>query len=153
MKNLMCVFLLFMLSSFVSQGAMADTTYGNAIVSKVESVYDADTFKVDIDGWPDIIGTGISIRVNGVDAPERHGQCQSEKDEAMKVRDITLGALNTATTIELRNMRRGKYFRIRADVYIDGTSLTSILEQSGMVREYHGEHRDGWCNADGSLKL
>ncbi|MEO1859542.1 MAG: hypothetical protein ABGZ19_06585 [Verrucomicrobiales bacterium] len=51
--------------------------YGNATVSEVRTIYDADTFRVTINGWPDIIGKGIPIRVLGVDAPEMRGKCEA----------------------------------------------------------------------------
>ena len=50
--------------------------YGTAIVSKVISVYDGDTFRVDIDSLPPIVGKNIPIRLNGVDTPEIQGKCQ-----------------------------------------------------------------------------
>ena len=42
--------------------------YGNATVSEVTSIYDADTFRVNISGYPPIIGERMPIRVLGVDA-------------------------------------------------------------------------------------
>lgn len=47
-------------------------------------------------------------------------------------------------TIELRNIQRSKYFRILADVYIDGVSLADNLIQSGHARPYDGGKRLGW---------
>ena len=43
--------------------------YGDVEISEVTSIYDADTFRVNIEGYPPIVGKSISIRVNGVDAP------------------------------------------------------------------------------------
>ncbi|HGX92428.1 MAG TPA: thermonuclease family protein, partial [Candidatus Tenderia sp.] len=37
----------------------------NLVVSRVVSIYDADTFRVDINGWPPIIGSNMPIRVLG----------------------------------------------------------------------------------------
>lgn len=34
---------------------------------------DADTFRVDIDGWPDVVSKRVPVRVKGVDAPEIRG--------------------------------------------------------------------------------
>lgn len=50
--------------------------YGDVVVQDVVSIYDADTFRVNIAGWPDLIGTNISIRADGFDAPEIRGKCQ-----------------------------------------------------------------------------
>lgn len=120
--------------------------YGTAIASKVTSIYDADTFRVNIQGWPDIIGRRIPIRVRGVDAPEIRGKCESEKIAARAAKKYTVLSLRSAKTIELRNIQRGKYFRIIADVYIDGWSLSKALIKAGHGRKYSGGKRMGWCD-------
>ena len=119
--------------------------YGDVEVLEVVSVYDADTFRVNIAGWSDIIGANIPIRADGFDAPEIRGKCQSEKDAAQRARDLTVNALNNAEVIELRNMRRGKYFRIIADVYVDGQSLQELHLTAGTARHYAGGKRESWC--------
>jgi endonuclease YncB( thermonuclease family) len=63
--------------------AQAAPQYGTVTVSKVISVYDGDTFRVDIDSLPPIVGKNIPIRVNGVDTPEIRGKCQYEKNLAL----------------------------------------------------------------------
>ena len=70
--------------------------YGTAIVSKVISVYDGDTFRVDIDSLPPIVGKNIPIRLNGVDTPEIRGKCEYEKDLAIKARDFVRNKLANA---------------------------------------------------------
>ncbi|TPE44580.1 thermonuclease family protein [Maribrevibacterium harenarium] len=114
-------------------------------VEKVISVYDADTFRVDIAGWPDIVGKNMSVRVNGVDAAEIRGKCEGEKQLARQARDFTRQFLANGQVIELRNIQRGKYFRLLADVYVDGNSLTDALLLSGLARPYDGGSRQGWC--------
>ena len=120
-------------------------SYGNVTVSEVTSIYDADTFRVNLGGYPPIIGKRIPIRVLGVDAPEIRGKCDSEKIKARQAKQFTVQALRSAKTIELRSMQRGKYFRILADVYIDGKSLADSLIKSGHARVYDGGKRLGWC--------
>ena len=120
-------------------------TYGHITVSEVTSVYDADTFTVNIEGYPPIVGERVSIRVNGVDAPEIRGKCESEKIAARKAKQFTVEALRSANTIELRNIKRGKYFRVIADVYTDGKNLANSLIKSGHARAYDGGKRLAWC--------
>jgi len=120
--------------------------YGNVFVSEVRSIYDADTFRVSIDGWQDIIGESMPIRVNGIDAAEMRGKCQKEKDMARAAKKATVAMLRGAKRIELRNMKRGKYFRIIADVYVDGKNLGEALVARGLAREYYGGKRRGWCD-------
>lgn len=121
--------------------------YGNLTVQKVISVYDGDTFKVDIDGLHPLIGRGISIRVNGIDTPEIRGKCEKEKELAIKARDYVKSQLLSATNIELRNVQRGKYFRIVADVYIDGVNLTLLIKSKALGVNYQGgkKHKK-WCD-------
>jgi len=43
-------------------------------------------------------------------------------------------------------MKRSKYFRIAADVYVDGESLADILIDSGMAIRYDGGKKiKDWC--------
>ena len=46
--------------------------------------------------------------------------------------------LKDAEQISLKNMERGKYFRIAADVIVDGESLVDMLIEAGMAVRYDG---------------
>ena len=48
--------------------------------------------------------------------------------------------LSDAKTIELKNPQRDKYFRVLAEVWIDGESLGEKLKSEGLAKEYeiHG---------------
>ena len=114
-------------------------------MSRLVSVYDADTFRVDISGWPSIVGENMPVRVLGVDAPEIRGKCPQEKTQARAAKAFTLQALEAAEVVELRNLKRGKYFRFLADVYIHGENLAAMLIEQGHGRPYDGGTRQGWC--------
>lgn len=131
---------------FSLAASAAKTEYGSVTVSEIRSIYDADSFKVHIEGWPDIIGKSISIRVDGVDAAEMRGKCDKEKQLARAAKKFTVEKLRAAKTVELKRMRRGKYFRILAEVYVDGVNLADLLIDSGHARPYHGGTRMGWCD-------
>ena len=107
--------------------AQAAPEYGTVIVSKVISVYDGDTFRVDIDSLPPIVGKNIPIRLNGVDTPEIRGKCKYEKDLAIKARDFVRAKLANAKEVKLNSLQRGKYFRVVANVMVDGVSLEQEL--------------------------
>ncbi|MDB9864219.1 thermonuclease family protein [Candidatus Thioglobus sp.] len=124
----------------------AATEYGTATVSKVISVYDGDTFRVDIDSLPPIVGKNIPIRLNGVDTPEIQGKCQYEKDLALKARDFVRNKLANAKEIKLSKLQRGKYFRVVADVYVDGVSLEQELLENELAYKYSGGKKTSWCN-------
>lgn len=120
--------------------------YGKVIVEGVTSIYDADTFRVNIKGYPPIVGQHIPIRVMEIDAPEIRGKCKKEKELARKAKNVTVEILRNAKIIELHNMKRGKYFRILAQVIVDGKNLGQLLIKSGHARSYSGGARLGWCD-------
>jgi endonuclease YncB( thermonuclease family) len=119
--------------------------YGTVTVSKVISVYDGDTFRVNIDSLPPIVGKNIAIRVNGVDTPEIRGKCQYEKDLTLKARDFVRGKLSSAKEIKLTNLQRGKYFRVVANVLVDSVSLEQELLDNQLAYEYSGGKKLSWC--------
>ena len=120
--------------------------YGTVIVSRVISVYDGDTFRVDIDSFPPIVGKNIPIRLNGVDTPEIRGKCKYEKDLAIKARDFVRNKLANAKEIKLNNLQRGKYFRVVANVLVDGVSLEQELLENELAYNYSGGKKSSWCN-------
>ena len=70
--------------------------YGNVTVSEVTSIYDADTFTVNIEGYPPIVGERIAVRLLGVDTPEIKGKCESEKIKAREAKQFTVQAIRSA---------------------------------------------------------
>ena len=53
--------------------------------------------------------------------------------------------LRSGRIIELRNIQRDKYFRILAEVWIDGRNLNDQLVKAALARIYDGGQREGWC--------
>jgi micrococcal nuclease len=120
--------------------------YGTVIVSRIINVYDGDTFRVDIDLLPPIVGKNIPIRLNGVDTPEIRGKCKYEKDLAIKARDFVRNKLANAKEIKLNNLQRGKYFRVVANVMVDGVSLEQELLENELAYKYTGGKKSSWCD-------
>lgn len=140
-------FVLLLFTVHAQAASIKNKSHGTLTVLEVTSIYDGDTFRANIDGLHSLIGERIGIRVAGVDTPEIRGKCQKEKDLARKAKQITVEALRSAKVIELRNTKRGKYFRIVADVYVDNKSLTNILISSGLAVAYDGGTKaKDWCN-------
>lgn len=109
------------------------------------SIYDADTFRANIVGWPAIVGELVPISVQGSDAPEFRGKCQEEKEKARLANQATVAMLRAGEAIELRNIRRDKYFRLLADVYVDVENLAEHLLPSGLAVKYGGGKKSSWC--------
>ncbi len=82
--------------------------------------YDGDTITFNLPGLHPIIGEKISIRINGIDTPEIRGKCEKEKYDAQQTKEMVADILKDAERIDLKNIERGKYFRIVADVFVEG---------------------------------
>lgn len=75
------------------------------------------------------------------------GKCDKGKRLARKAKQHTVAMLRAGKVIKLDNMVRGKHFRIVADVYIDGKSLTDSLIQADLGVVYNGKTKAmNWCN-------
>jgi micrococcal nuclease len=108
--------------------------------------YDGDTITFNLPGLHPIIGEKISIRVNGIDTPEIRGECEKEKYDAKQAKEMVADILKDAEQIVLRNMERGKYFRIAANVIVDGENLSDMLVEAGMAIRYGGGKKTHkWC--------
>ena len=112
---------------------------------QVVKVYDGDTFFVHLPGIHEIFGNNISIRIKGIDTPEMRGTSDGIKALATKARELTDKTLKEGKRIQLRNPERGKYFRIVAEVWVDGKALADILKAEGLAQDYDGEgERPSW---------
>lgn len=129
----------------LSPAKASDESYSSVVVDEVTSIYDGDTFRVNINSWPGIIGHRIPIRIAGIDTPEMRGKCHFEKGLAREAKKFTVSALRSAKKIELSNIKRGKYFRIVADVLVDGKNLGETLISNGFAVSYSGRHKIDWC--------
>lgn len=126
--------------------AKVNKDYGSVEVNEVTSIYDGDTFRVNIESFPDIVGQKMAIRVNGVDTPEMKGKCKKEIELARAAKKFTVNFLRNSKRVELRNMQRGKYFRIVADVYGDNISLAELLIKNDLAVPYFGNKKiKDWC--------
>lgn len=120
--------------------------YGDYTGVVLHSCYDGDTCKVTIPGLPPVVGREIPIRFRGIDTPEIRGECAAEKSRALLARDRLNEVMQQAGTIALRNVERGRYFRLVADVYADGVDVAGLMLREGHARPYSGRgRRPDWC--------
>ena len=126
--------------------------YGDIVITKVVSVYDGDTFRVDINDYPPIVGRSMPIRINGIDCPELRDKKEEVKEWARRARGFTEDKLMSAKVVRLENMKRGKYFRIICDVEVDGQDLGSMLIEEKLARRYDGGKRGEWEVNDNKIK-
>ena len=139
------IFILLLLLALLSSPAHAKS-FGDFEGAVYIRNYDGDTITFNLPGLHPIIGEKISIRVNGIDTPELKGNCEREKYDAKQGQQMVADILKDAEQIVLRNMERGKYFRIAADVIVDGENLADMLVEAGVAIKYDGGKKSkNWC--------
>lgn len=109
--------------------------------------YDGDTITFKIPNVHPLFGNNIAIRVSGVDTPELRTKNKCEKKLGYQAKEVVENALRNAKHIELRNVKRGKYFRIVADVIADGKNVSDLLLQRKFAYRYDGgtKQKIDWC--------
>lgn len=90
----------------------------------------------------------MSVRVMGVDTPEKswRAECEKERLLAEEASAFTNGQVAQAKHIDINFVKWDKYGgRVLGDVILDGKSLTKMLIDNGYAREYYGEKKESWC--------
>ena len=129
---------------FLSSVAFAGPHYGDIKAIYIKN-YDGDTITFNIPGYPAIVGKKINIRLNGVDTPEKRGKCKQEKRLARTAQQLVENQLKKAKIITLKNMSRGKYFRIVADIEFDGKDLGQVLLKNQLAVPFGKKKNKNWC--------
>ena len=117
----------------VTESKSEHQLYPDVKVSRLLRVIDGDTFACDIDENSAIAGQNISIRIRGINTPELRAQNPEERKFANVEKQRLSKLLHSARVIELRNIGRDKYFRIDADVYLDGKPLLPELNSNYLL--------------------
>ena len=114
--------------------------------------YDGDTITFNIPKVPPIMGHKMKVRLNGADTPEMkkpeyRNLFPCEEQKAVEAQKAVESILKKAKRIDLKNIKRGKYFRIVADVTADGLSIGDYLIQNKLARPYKGKKKTNinWC--------
>lgn len=98
--------------------------------------------------WPEIPleKKTIIIRLDGIDTPEKHSLCKEERNLAYRAADFVRGEMDKAKNIRILPLAWDKYGgRLLGRVELDGKDLAEKVLKAGLAREYHGEHKKGWC--------
>jgi micrococcal nuclease len=110
--------------------------YGD-VTASVLSVYDGDTFTVNINNYPKIIGEKISIRMCSINAYEINSKIVSENIKAKQAKVLLTNKLKGKIVI-LKQMQRDKYFRIIANTYVDTENISDYMIKTGLAFPYFG---------------
>jgi endonuclease YncB( thermonuclease family) len=109
--------------------------------------YDGDTVTVNIPGIHPFFGKKMSIRVNGIDTPEIRTKDKCEKVKGKLAKSIVFNLCSRAKSIKLKNVSKGKYFRIVGDLYCDGKLVSQELIKKKLAVKYDGgtKTKVNWC--------
>jgi endonuclease YncB( thermonuclease family) len=116
---------------------------------RVIRVVDGDTVQFEAPWVPAPIAQRISVRVFGVDTPEKghRALCPREAALGQRATEYTTNAVATASRVTVMLREWDKYGgRVLGDIMIDGRSLRTMLIREGLAREYFGEAKTSWCN-------
>jgi endonuclease YncB( thermonuclease family) len=111
-------------------------------------VIDGDTVAFQANWLPDPLKKELSIRVYGVDTPEKsfRAKCESEAKRGEAATQFTKDLINKSTKRQIILMDWDKYGgRVLGDIVLDGRSLRQQLIANGFAREYFGEAKISWC--------
>ncbi len=114
----------------------------------ITRVIDGDTVAFQADFLPAPLKKELSIRVFGVDTPEKghRAQCPSEAQRGEAASAFTKAQINASSNRQIVLMDWDKYGgRVLGDVILDGKSLRQLLIANGLAREYYGEAKTSWC--------
>lgn len=145
MKKIILVLLLCVCSSALAARDKVGVVYD----AKLTRVIDGDTVAFRADWLPDPLKKELSIRVFGVDTPEKgyRAKCQSEAERGAAASAFTKEMIKHSTTRQIVLMDWDKYGgRVLGDVILDGQSLRMMLIQNGYAREYYGDAKLSWCD-------
>ena len=115
---------------------------------EITRVIDGDTVAFKADFLPAPLKQELSIRVFGVDTPEKswRAECESEAAWGERASQFTKDQLNGATKLQVAIYKWDKFGgRVLGDIIIDGESLRYMLIENGFAREYYGTKKESWC--------
>lgn len=115
-----------------------------AYQATVVKVIDGDTIKLGVAIWPGLTQR-ISLRLNGIDTPEKRGSPPCEKELAKKATEFTRQFVSEGT-VTVSDVKLGKYAgRVLGSVSVEGKDLVEALISAGHGRPYDGGARGCWC--------
>lgn len=133
--------------SIIRHAERSEYLSSDKVLADVISVYDGDTFTVNIANWPSVVGDKIPVRIRGVDTPEVTDGNIEIKTFALFVRD-QLKLKLSGREVELTNIQRDKYFRLLCDVLVNGENVSDWLISSKYAFPYDGGTKRRWTISD-----
>lgn len=145
MRKILLLIIALSIPSFYVYADLTTKTYNY----KITKIKDGDTIEIEAPFLPDPLPKVISIRVDNVDTPEKggHAHCKYEADLGAKATAFTKKMYAESKSYTVVFHKWDKWGgRVIGDVFFDGKSLSSLLIENGLAREYHGEKKKSWCD-------
>jgi endonuclease YncB( thermonuclease family) len=117
--------------------------------AKILKVSDGDTIVIAAPYLPLPLKPQLSVRIFGVDTPEKghRAQCTKEAQMGEQASQFTKKMVDEGKKFNVILYRWDKFGgRVLGDILIDGKSVRSGLINAGLAREYYGEQKQSWCN-------
>ena len=139
--------LLFFLTPTISLSSTCNHSDTQFSCVKYLRNFDADTITFEIPNVHPLLGQSIAIRLWGIDTAELYSKSECERAIAIAAKSLVKDILLGAKRVDLTRIERGKYFRIVADVVVDGQSLSDVLLEKNMGYPYFGGKKRviDWC--------
>ena len=144
MKKLILLLLVLSMLAMAQPKQKPGVTYD----AQITRVIDGDTVAFHAPFLPDPLKKELSIRVYGVDTPEKgfRAQCPSEAQRGEAASAFTKQLIANSQQRQVVLMDWDKYGgRVLGDVILNGVSLRQQLIANGFAREYYGEAKTSWC--------
>jgi endonuclease YncB( thermonuclease family) len=128
--------------------AFSSVAAANPYDFKILKVNDGDTVVFEAPFLPAPLKPQLSLRVLGVDTPEKGGRagCPAEAAAAEKASAFTKNLVANAKKIQIELKEHDKFGgRVLGDLIVDGQKLSELLIKNGHARAYFGEKKQSWC--------
>ena len=118
-------------------------------VYKPVKITDGDTIKLDVSKESPLIKKlGLSVRIKGIDTPEKGSKAKCDKENALgqQATKFTTDLVGNKELL-LSDIKWDKYGgRIVANVKVGGVDIAQELLKKGLARVYNGEKKKSWCD-------
>ena len=144
MKKLLALLLIVPALAMAQPKQKPGVTY-DAVITRV---IDGDTVGIQATWLPAPLKPELSIRVFGVDTPEKghRAQCPSEDTRGQAASEFTKNAVKSTKKHQVVLYSWDKFGgRVLGDMILDGVSLRAELIRNGFAREYYGDAKQSWC--------
>ena len=137
--------IIFLILILLASPAYAQEFY----VYKPIKITDGDTIKLDVSKESPLIKKlGLSVRIKGIDTPEKAPRAKCDKENALgqQATKFTTDLVGNKELLlsQVENDHYGG--RIVASVKVGGVDIAQELLKKGLARVYNGEKKKSWCD-------